>query len=349
MNSISNETKLKANIQAIYITYLYLSKKVIAKNGETLSVLCERLEENRKANRDKWSKREIKQLKQLKSAIERMGYAANSKLQILAYLPSGMTACVFENQFGELSFVFKGTGDGEWADNGEGLTGYESENTYITYESMASSKFETSKTDYATRSQAEAFNWFNCVLSFVSSPKKIIVSGHSKGGNKAQFITLHSPYADECYSFNGQGFSPEAVKSFEKNLGPDFDKRRLKMHGICANDDYVSALGKRIIPDENMHFFESENGIHGIDAILNKTGALRDEVPKSRLSKYAESISDEFLSLSPGFRKIAASPLMSMFEKYLGNGKPINMSNEEIIGAIAVSAKILFKGLKNAN
>lgn len=42
----------------------------------------------------------------------------------------------------------------------------------------------------------------------------ITVVGHSKGGNKAQYVTLLSDKVDRCVSVDGQGFSPEFYEKY---------------------------------------------------------------------------------------------------------------------------------------
>lgn len=50
--------------------------------------------------------------------------------------------------------------------------------------------------------QVKALQWFESLPY-----DDIIVSGHSKGGNKAMYVTVLSDKADECYVFDGEGFS----------------------------------------------------------------------------------------------------------------------------------------------
>lgn len=45
----------------------------------------------------------------------------------------------------------------------------------------------------------------------------LTVSGHSKGGNKAQYVTIVTDRVERCLSQDGQGFSPEFLK---KNMPP---------------------------------------------------------------------------------------------------------------------------------
>src|SRR5699024_6249914 len=42
----------------------------------------------------------------------------------------------------------------------------------------------------------------------------ITVAGHSKGGNKAQYVTVLSDKVDRCISMDGQGFSQEFIDKY---------------------------------------------------------------------------------------------------------------------------------------
>ena len=68
------------------------------------------------------------------------------------------------------------------------------------------------------------------------------MTGHSKGGNKAQYITINSKYRDlikYCFSFDGQGFSPEAVKIFKYRFD-DYDESVKKIYGFNGENDFVN-------------------------------------------------------------------------------------------------------------
>ena len=88
----------------------------------------------------------------------------------------------------ETVIVFRGThGVYTWNDNGEG--GYQAD----------------------TASQQEALNYVNLLGANLTTSGKITVTGHSKGGNLAQYVTICAAYlvVDRCVSFDGQGFSNE--------------------------------------------------------------------------------------------------------------------------------------------
>lgn len=46
----------------------------------------------------------------------------------------------------------------------------------------------------------------------------IIVSGHSKGGNKAMYVTVVTDCVSECYAFDGEGFSQEFCEKYEEQI-----------------------------------------------------------------------------------------------------------------------------------
>lgn len=67
----------------------------------------------------------------------------------------------------------------------------------------------------------------------------ITVTGHSKGGNMAQYVTvLMGDEVDRCVSFDGQGFSDEFLQKYGKEILENRDKIR----SVCAYNDYVNIL-----------------------------------------------------------------------------------------------------------
>ncbi|MBO4998774.1 MAG: DUF2974 domain-containing protein [Lachnospira sp.] len=102
---------------------------------------------------------------------------------------SNFRAACFSNDE-ETVIVFRGThGAYTWNDNGEG--GYQA----------------------TTRSQQEALNYVNLLGANLTTSGKITVTGHSKGGNLAQYVTICAAnlVVDRCVSFDGQGFSNEII------------------------------------------------------------------------------------------------------------------------------------------
>ena len=136
------------------------------------------------------------------------------------------------NKITEVYVVFRGTGSGRWYDNGEGL-------------------FQE-----ASKYQKVALRYFNDTIRGLEleADTRIIVTGHSKGGNLSQFVTLKTEHEYRnmikyCISFDGQGFSPEMYNSIK--LQPFFKEQCNKMFSICGDNDYVNVLGIKVIPDSH--------------------------------------------------------------------------------------------------
>ncbi|MEB3011980.1 Mbeg1-like protein [Parvimonas sp. D2] len=123
-------------------------------------------------------------------------------------------------QFGDnLIIVYKGTaGDYEWKDNVEG--------TY-------------NITD--TKQQRRALRYFDEMVKKFKDIKNIYVSGHSKGGNKAQYIGVlrgDMSKLKNIYSFDGQGFNTNFINKYSKEI----ENNKYKIFNICNEYDYVNII-----------------------------------------------------------------------------------------------------------
>lgn len=127
MNYLNADNLKNANIQAIYNLYMYLAHKAFPKENETLKSAVYRLNTSELSDSDK------QKLKIIKAAINGNTTISYSKISNFTYSKRGLTAGVFTAPNSNVSVVFKGTGKGEWIDNGEGLSGISKENTYISY------------------------------------------------------------------------------------------------------------------------------------------------------------------------------------------------------------------------
>ena len=319
MNYLDKELLQKANEEAIYNVYMYLAHKSVPKEKETFKSIVHTLEENFKNHSGQlWSDRDRRRLRILKNAMRFNSNLANSVIENLTVSKSLMTACSFLKPDKSISVVFKGTGEDEWIDNGEGLSGKAEENTYIFYENdRGETGRKTVYNDFATDSQVEALNWFSMTAAKCGweEDAKITVSGHSKGGNKAQFVAINSMRPSLCLSFDGQGFSPEALKAFKNKLGLQYEKRRQCIHSFAAENDYVSVLGTPLVPKNNMYYFKSRMGVHHMDAILTDMGKLRRQCEQGALSVYVQSVSNELMQTPPLFRHPLATGVMSLFQR----------------------------------
>ena len=154
--------------------------------------------------------------------------------------------------------AFKGTtGQKEWWDNGSG--------------------FGLSDTE----KQKEALEYIEN-LPYDS----ITVTGHSKGGNKAQYVTVLSDKVDRCISMDGQGFSQEFMDRYyaeiEKKGGSitnyylDGDFVSILLFPIpgsaqvCIEGDDSIILEKNHVPSSFYRYYQDEDGYWHI--LENKSG-----------------------------------------------------------------------------
>lgn len=120
--------------------------------------------------------------------------------------------------------IFRGTTCGqEWIDNGQG--GYSE----------------------ITENQKDALEYVNNTDLVNNNP--FVVSGHSKGGNLAQYVTLFATETliDRCLNFDGQGFSEElcSTSKYQKALELNGDK----LYTIASANDPVNVLLNAAVPD----------------------------------------------------------------------------------------------------
>ena len=182
-----------------------------------------------------------------------------------------------------LIIVYKGTaGDYEWKDNVEG--------TY-------------NITD--TKQQRRALSYFDEMVKKFPDFKKIYVSGHSKGGNKAQYIGVlrgGMSKLEMIYSFDGQGFNNNFIKKYNKEI----TNNRHKIFNICNELDYVNII---LFSISNKIFIKSTTNVGNEDdrqsKLLHRFGGFHS--PYSMFKK-----ENGILTLN---EKTEQSDIMKNFEK----------------------------------
>lgn len=179
------------------------------------------------------------------------------------------SACFLDRK-DNATVVFRGTAtEAEWEDNGQGV-----------YE-------------YDTKEQVDALNYINS-LKF----KNIIVTGHSKGGNKAQYVTILSDKINKCISINGQGFSNGFIIKYKKEI----EKNKSKIICINSKYDYVYCLFNQI--GNEFHYIETEFKINPLDyhranIFLDKSGRLNKETNQAIFHQVINQFSISFVSYLP--------------------------------------------------
>ena len=148
--------------------------------------------------------------------------------------------------------AFKGTAGGvEWRDN-----------AYASYPEYAFTEAQREALEYFDKMYEK---YVNCNI------KKVYVTGHSKGGNKAQFImvmrgsTEHTKLK-KCFSFCGQGFN----KTFITTYSNEIEENKDKIYNISADNDYVNVILTQIT--DKIKFVKS---ITNIGDIAKKRAIIR--------------------------------------------------------------------------
>lgn len=148
------------------------------------------------------------------TAIEKNPKLADLKIKYPQVDDNGGKVATFVDKNNNATVVFRGTAGPEWSDNV--LGGYEED----------------------TEQQKVALEYIKNLPY-----DHITVSGHSKGGNKAQYVTIVmnsilKGKIDRCVAFDGQGFSPEFCKKYAEEI----EKYNNLITLIGPKDDYVNIL-----------------------------------------------------------------------------------------------------------
>ena len=130
----------------------------------------------------------------------------------------GVSALFTEPGYGEAVVCYRGTAGGEWKDNFIGGG-------------------ETDVLDgVSTLQQKNALSWYQSLA--LEDYATVTVTGHSKGGNKAKYVTILEPSVDRCVAFDGQGFSDEFVKKYQRQIAGN----QHKVRNCNVEGDYVNLL-----------------------------------------------------------------------------------------------------------
>lgn len=220
---------------------------------------------------------------------------------------NGMRVACFIDNDDNAIVVFRGTTtQKEWEDNGQGA-----------YE-------------YDTIQQVDALKYINNL-----SYENIIVTGHSKGGNKAQYVTILSPKVNRCISVNGQGFSNEFLNRYKEEI----ENNKLKIISINAKYDYVNCLFNDI--SNETHYIKTELQLnpfnyHRTDILLNQEGNIREEVSCGIFTKIINDFSTSLISdLPEEIRFLTIDGLIGGIELILCKGESSDRLIK-IIGGIVI-------------
>jgi len=247
--------------------------------------------------------------------------------------PELVVANTFVLENGDLCVAYRGTGAGKWIDNGQA---FGQENTVM--QEAAVRYFDYVYEEYGRKGNA-----------------KIYVTGHSKGGNEAQYVCMaaeHNGEISHCYEFDGQGFSPEAIGKFKEINGEHIYNLQVdKITAICGKNDFVSPLGISIAKPENTYYIATVNsainisGYHDIlymfnqespDRINFKYNSIGDaiSIEQGNFGRCAANISDKVMKMDVEDRKDCSITMMSICEKFFGGERGTGDIQKASIGHI---------------
>ncbi|MCR5113033.1 MAG: DUF2974 domain-containing protein [Acholeplasmatales bacterium] len=127
----------------------------------------------------------------------------------------GLSMVLINEKKGEAVVAFRGTALNEWTDDFLGANQIDS------------------------LQQINALEWYRKVYREYDLDRYYItITGHSKGGNKAKYITILNDTIDRCVSFDGQGFSDKFMDYYKKEILAN----QHKIHNHNIDFDYVNIL-----------------------------------------------------------------------------------------------------------
>jgi len=335
---MDDDTRSRAEIAAALATYMYVITRVNAPDGATVAQIIDSVDSGE--DRVKRAAAYLAfRAAALKHRREMMGLRLCLQSRLMNGVLSGARAAVFAQ--GEHVYVaYRGTDDLEWTDNGMGM-------------------FERS-----TRLQRLAVMYFDVAVQRLGLDESclITVCGHSKGGNKAQFVMLDSDSAgliDSCWSFDGQGFSPEAIEYYKDKLGKEYRRRRARMFSVCGENDYVNPLGNRIIPASKTYYLETPRATlesflsnHIVENLWVKgeegfTGSLNTESGCGDLCRFSGRLSRSIMALPVDERQNVAMTVTRIIEnmdgeRVSGNDRSSGDAVRALISAIPGALMSLF-------
>ncbi|MCH4168333.1 MAG: DUF2974 domain-containing protein [Streptococcaceae bacterium] len=210
-------------------------------------------------------------------------------------------ACFTDDLFlpTDVNVIFRGTGNAdEWRDNGEGgyLSDSECQRAAATYITQLPKNFGNSMT----------------------------VSGHSKGGNKAQYATIITDRIERCISFDGQGFS----KQFLEKYALEIKAKKNRISSISAANDYVNILfypiaARQVYIDTEQ--FADFTDYHYPEIILEANHLRPTTVQNGRLKVIGEYT--QWLQETPQLSKQAKKQIyLSLTQVIAKRGKNLSMT-----------------------
>ena len=220
MGKLSKEEVLLLN-NLMYMSADSPFKNIADYKGRTVSGLLNDIDASNIENGTEYTRytsgKEWKQIIEAARADEKL---CDLKIEKFDKDENGGQVVLFNNTAdNEAVVVYRGTGSPyEWRDNFLGGSATDRED------------------GVSTEQQESALEWYQS--QDLESYDLVTVSGHSKGGNKAKYITILDDSVDRCLSFDGQGFSDEFINKYESKIAQN--QYKIQNHNVAG--DYVNIL-----------------------------------------------------------------------------------------------------------
>ncbi|MDO4566215.1 MAG: hypothetical protein Q4B42_02680 [Oscillospiraceae bacterium] len=284
-------------------------------------------------------------------------YIISDQSWSMGYDREGLNACSFTSPEGETYLIFRGTGNGEWNDNGVSFCGLSQSNVYYSYDESGKAVGAELREDFLSTQQAQTLDFVSRLIkkNGWENRRDLIVGGHSKGGNKAQLTAMFYEQFAACISINGQGFSPEAIAWFKNSL-PNYEKRLETLWSFCRSNDFINGLGDRIVPDDQFITLSGPpartlRDYHEIFSVLDSSNKLSEAEERGRIA--LSTVKAWELVRESKERPLAARGLMDICEMQLGSGMPVNgeyaTSFTKAMGALVSATMYLRANVKAAD
>lgn len=236
---------------------------------------------------------------------------------------------------GNIYVHYRGTGDGNWGLNAPA------------YGPEASSVQKWAE-DYCNRTLDNNYT-LNTDYPGRYPDAKIYLSGHSQGGNNAQYAMLTTKYADEieaCISLDGQTFSHDVLNDLRSVDG--YSQRRDKIYAYYGAYDFVSPLGQeQPVPGDHVYMVELAEGytmngkdpgipgFHMVEYMLDENGHFvnpkRYDSPDNGESAFRKTIRDLnalINKLPPEMQERVAKDAMMVAEYFMGDDRGGNIKGD---------------------
>ena len=230
LDEITMATEKSDNVGQIVHRLLYADGSTIPGTG-TIQTDCI----DKRDGKDKCMM-DIEEWKQVLLAIEADPTLCSLKIHdVVDAGDNGFRAATFiSDATAENVIIFRGTSSpNEWIDNGQG--GY----------------------SLQTENQKKALDYVNNID--IVNNNRFIVSGHSKGGNLAQYATLFATdtIIDKCLSFDGQGFSQELIET--EDYQEAIEKNGENLYMVSSTGDFVNVLFNAAVPDLHKMYVQAND------------------------------------------------------------------------------------------